>query len=686
MTEEALFHAALAIPPDQRAAYLAERCPDPAARRRVADLLAAHDRPAGPLDSPATGAFLSNPPVADAPGSPGTVIGPYKLLQPLDEGGMGEVWVADQERPVKRRVALKLIKPGMDSAQVLRRFEAERQALALMDHTNIAKVLDAGTSEQGRPYFVMELVKGVPITKYCDELHLSVRERLDLFVPVCQAIQHAHQKGVIHRDIKPSNVLVAMQDGKPVPKVIDFGVAKALHQRLTEQSMYTEIGAVLGTLEYMSPEQAELSALDVDTRADVYALGVLLYELLTGSTPLDRKRLRSAAFVEMLRIIKEEEPPRPSTRLTQSHDSLASLAAQRRTEPKRLAKEVRGELDWIVMKCLEKDRTRRYETASGLARDLQRHLADEAVEACPPSATYRVRKLVRRHKGPVLAAAAVVLALTGGIIGTTWGLVRADAARRAEADSAAAEKAAKETAQAREAETKAVLDFVENKVFAAARPKDPFGLLTSNRDLTLREAVETALPSVDTGFPGQPIIEARVRMTLGRSLLYLGEAKTAAQQFQAARTIYAKLYGADDPETLWSMHGLANSYAALYRHADATALYEQTLAGYKFKLSPDDPETLRAMDNLARSYWALRRYAEELKLRQESLAIRKAKVGVRDSGTVLNIGFLALTYKRLGRHAEAAKLFEELREWRETAPETTDYNPGDLEAFLQSHA
>src|SRR5947209_11770808 len=313
MSDESLFHAARDLPPAERAAYFAQHCPDPAVRHKVEELLAAHDR-AGPLDSPVTGVYAS---------AAGASVGPYKLLQRLGEGGMGEVWVADQERPVKRRVALKLIKPGMDSAQVLRRFEAERQALALMDHTNIAKVLDAGTSDQGRPYFVMELVKGVPITKYCDELHLSVRERLDLFVPVCQAIQHAHQKGVIHRDIKPSNVLIAMQDGKPVPKVIDFGVAKALHQRLTEQSMYTEIGAVLGTLEYMSPEQAELRALDIDTRADIYALGVLLYELLTGSTPLTRQRLKTAAFAEAIRLIKEEEAPKPSTRLTQSGEALA---------------------------------------------------------------------------------------------------------------------------------------------------------------------------------------------------------------------------------------------------------------------------------------------------------------------------------------------------------------------------
>src|SRR5262245_47294797 len=290
---------------------------------------------------------------------------------------MGAVWVAEQHQPVKRRVALKVVKPGMDSAQVLRRFEAERQALALMDHTNIAKVFDAGATPTGRPYFVMELVPGVPITRYCDGLNLPLRERLGLFVPVCQAIQHAHTKGVIHRDIKPSNVLVCMQDGRPMAKVIDFGVAKALHQKLTDETMMTEFGAIVGTLEYMSPEQAEMSPRGVDTRADVYALGVLLYELLTGTTPLDRKRLKGAALSEMLRLIKEVEPPRPSTRLTESKETLAAVAAQRRTEPARLARAVRGELDWVAMKRLAKDRTKRYETGNALAREIQRYLADE---------------------------------------------------------------------------------------------------------------------------------------------------------------------------------------------------------------------------------------------------------------------------------------------------------------------
>ena len=311
---------------------------------------------------------------------------------------MGEVWVAKQTEPVKRKVALKLIKTGMDSQAVLQRFEQERQALAMMDHPNIAKVLDGGLTPTGQPFFVMELVNGLPLTKFCDEARLTTKERLELFVPICQAVQHAHQKGIVHRDLKPANILVTMIDGKPVPKVIDFGVAKATAGKLTDESMSTQFGAVVGTLEYMSPEQAGFSGEDIDTRADIYSLGVILYELLTGLRPIDAKRLKKAALTEMIRIIREEEPSKPSTRLS-TDESLPSLAALRQTEPRKLMALLRGELDWVVMKCLEKQRERRYETANGLARDIQRYLADEAVEARPPSAGYRLGKFLKRHKG-----------------------------------------------------------------------------------------------------------------------------------------------------------------------------------------------------------------------------------------------------------------------------------------------
>src|SRR6185437_7285379 len=332
--------------------------------------------------------------------------------------------------PVRRRVALKIIKLGMDTKEVLARFEAERQALAMMDHPNIAKVLDAGATESGSPFFVMELVKGIPITKFCDDRKLTPRERLELFVPVCLAVQHAHQKGVIHRDIKPSNVLVALYDDKPVPKVIDFGVAKAAGEPLSDRTLMTGFGAVVGTPEYMSPEQASFNQMDVDTRSDVYALGVLLYELLTGTTPIDRAKLGKAAVLEVLRIVREVEPPRPSTKLS-TDAALPSIAANRNVEPTKLAKLMRGELDWVVMKALEKDRGRRYDTANGLARDIQRYLADEVVEARPPSAGYRLRKLVRRNKGRVIAASLVLLALVGGVIGTVIGLVEARTQRDA---------------------------------------------------------------------------------------------------------------------------------------------------------------------------------------------------------------------------------------------------------------
>jgi eukaryotic-like serine/threonine-protein kinase len=408
---------------EARSSYLDEACAgNPELRRRVERLLQAHASIGSFLEAPAQEIRATlDQPVTEAPGA---VIGPFKLLEHIGEGGMGTVWMAEQKEPIQRRVAIKVIKAGMDSKQVLARFEAERQALALMDHPNIARVLDAGTTEAGRPYFVMELVKGTPITNYCDDKHLSVRERLELFGDVCRAVQHAHQKGIIHRDLKPTNILIAPFDGKPVVKVIDFGVAKATGQRLTDATLFTGFGAVVGTPEYMSPEQAETNNRDIDTRSDIYSLGVLLYELLTGSTPLTKKRVKEAAILEVLRVIREEEPPRPSTRLS-STEELASISAQRRTEPAKLTKLVRGELDWIVMKALEKDRNRRYETANGFVADVQRHLNNETVQACPPSAWYRYRKLARRHQVGLTAAALVALSLALGTAVSVWQAVRA---------------------------------------------------------------------------------------------------------------------------------------------------------------------------------------------------------------------------------------------------------------------
>jgi WD40 repeat protein/serine/threonine protein kinase len=455
---EAIFFAALEIASaEERAAYVNAACgEDTDLRRRVDRLLAAHPQVGSFLEEPAqapraTEAQASpspEPGVADSVSEgPGTMIGPYKLLQQLGEGGMGVVFMAEQIKPVQRKVALKIIRPGMDSRQVFARFEAERQALAVMDHPNIAKVFDAGRTETGRPYFVMELVKGKPITQYCDDRRLTPRERLDLFIAVCQAVQHAHQKGIIHRDLKPSNVLIALYDGKPVPKVIDFGVAKAVGPKLTERTLFTEFGQIVGTLEYMSPEQAELNQLDIDTRSDIYSLGVLLYELLTGTTPLEKKRLKELAVLELLRLIREVEPPRPSTRLSTT-DELPSVAANRSLEPKKLSGLVRGELDWIVMKALEKDRNRRYETANSLALDLQRYLHDEPVEACPPSAGYRLRKFARKNRVMLSTAAAFVALLVVAAGVSTWLAVVAKRAETVAEEKRQAAEAAQKLASA----------------------------------------------------------------------------------------------------------------------------------------------------------------------------------------------------------------------------------------------
>lgn len=466
---DSIVKAVLETPKAERPAVLDRVCGgDPELRRSVELLLDAHDRQAddpsprvftqtvdpvpeqvrGPgtadYPSPAENLLPHPMPAADrrSPSEAGSIADRYTLVEKLGEGGMGEVWVAQQRQPVKRKVALKLIKTGMDTRAVLQRFEQERQALALMDHPNIARVIDAGKTADGRPFFVMELVNGLPLNRYCDAAKMGVRERLELFTSICNAVQHAHQKGIIHRDLKPFNILVTLLDGKPVPKVIDFGVAKAISGRLTDESLSTQFGAVVGTLEYMAPEQAGLSGGDIDTRADIYSLGVILYELLTGLRPIDAKRLKNAAFTEMVRLIKEEEPAKPSTRVL-GDASAPSVAALRQLEPRKLSALLRGELDWVVMKCLEKARDRRYETANGLARDIQRYLANEVVEARPPSARYRLGKFLRRNKGPVVAASLLLLALVTGIVGTTYGLIRAETAHAEAVERAEGERLAK---------------------------------------------------------------------------------------------------------------------------------------------------------------------------------------------------------------------------------------------------
>jgi serine/threonine protein kinase/tetratricopeptide (TPR) repeat protein len=679
MQEESIFIEALEkADPAERAAFLDRACAgDEALRQRIERLLARHGQPDSFLDAPATdaGATVEEQTAEDL----GAIIGPYKLLQPIGEGGMGTVYMAEQRQPVKRMVALKVIKPGMDSRQVLARFEAERQALALMDHPNIAKVLDAGTTPPfppyqggavGRPYFVMELVKGVPITRFCDERRLTPRERLELVIPVCQAVQHAHQKGVIHRDLKPSNVLIALYDGRPVPKVIDFGVAKATGPKLTDRTLYTEFGSVVGTLEYMSPEQAELNQLDIDTRSDIYSMGVLLYELLTGTTPLQRGRIKQAAILEALRLVREEESPRPSLRLWTTEE-LPSIAACRGTEPRKLSSLVRGELDWIVMKALEKDRDRRYETANGLARDLQRYLADEVVEARPPSTGYRLRKFVRRHKGRVLAAAVVVVALVAGTIGTTWGYLRAERARQAAARRAEGERLAKLEAQQQKAAAEAATAQAQQRLRQIEKGNE---LLTRIFiDLDIREVKKGAKPleavlaerlvkaaeQLAGDSVGDPLIVAMLQDRLGGSLLSLGFGPQAIPVLERARATRETSLGPDHPDTLAAMNHLAQGYDKAGKLDRALPLLEETLRLRKAKFGPDHPDTLGTTNDLALGYRAAGKLDLALSLLQETLWLSKAKLGPDHSVTLISMNSLAASYLAAGKLDLALPLCEE---------------------------
>lgn len=577
--EESVFHRARQIAsPGDRADYLREACGANAAlRERVVALLAVHEREQSLLRSRDSAVAAVPEPISEGPG---TVIGPYKLLEQIGEGGFGVVFMAEQQQPVRRKVAVKVIKPGMDTRQVIARFEAERQALALMDHPNIAHVLDAGETSTGRPYFVMELIRGIPVTDYCDGNQLTSCERLELFLAVCQAVQHAHQKGVIHRDLKPANILVTLHDGTPVPKVIDFGVAKAMGQQLTEKTLFTNFAQMIGTPMYMSPEQAALSGLDVDTRTDVYALGVLLYELLTSTTPFDRERLRTAAYDEILRIIREEEPPRPSKRLSTLCKTLTEASAQRKTDPKRLGQSVSGELDWIVMKALEKDRRRRYDTASALAADLQRYLANEPVAACPPSSVYRFRKFARRNKAALVTAGLVAVALVVGILVSSWQAVRATRAETLAEDRR--QQAEHEGQLARQAELQARQAFedanrqrarAEENLLQTQKAVDDYFTMVSQSELLnvpglqpLRKQLLEAAVRYYQEFVKQRADDPKLRAALAaayarmaRIRSAIGSKSEAVADHEKARAIWEELRTAhpDNPEYA---AGLASTY------------------------------------------------------------------------------------------------------------------------------
>jgi serine/threonine protein kinase/tetratricopeptide (TPR) repeat protein len=644
-----------------RRAYVQEVCGgDVGLQARIEVLLRVHDEDHAFLETPIE--ELQTPWDGKVAEGPGAQIGPYKLVEELGEGGFGVVFMAEQVRPVNRRVAFKIIKPGMDSAQVIARFEAERQALAMMDHQNIAKVYDADATDTGRPYFVMELVRGVPMTKYCDDNHLTVRERLELFVPVCKAVQHAHQKGIIHRDLKPSNVLVCLSDGQPVPKVIDFGVAKAVEQPLTDRTMFTQYGQIIGTFEYMSPEQAEMSQVGVDTRSDIYSLGVMLYELLTGSTPIQRPR--DAALTEILRMIKEEEPPKPSTRLSGSREAV-KIASARRTEPVKLARLVHGELDWIVMKALEKERTQRYQTAEGLARDIERYLSDQPVEACPPRTSYRLGKFVRRNKGPVVAAALVLTALLLGMAGTTWSLIRAEqarddavAAQRAETERAEGERQAKEEVQKRLAQIEKGTDILAS-VFGDLDPeaadKEGMTLLA-----VLARRMSEAAQQLDGEALGDPLNVARLQHVLGISLRGLGYLEQAERVLVKARQTREQLLGGRNLDTVASKHELAFLYREQGKYALAEPLYNEVLKIRTAQLGIDHPDTLATRHGLAVVYHSQAKYASAETLYKEVLAARTAHLGAHHLDTLITQSRLASLYRSQGKLDQAQVLYEEV--------------------------
>jgi eukaryotic-like serine/threonine-protein kinase len=671
------------LPHEQRPAFLDRACNrDADLRAEVESLLAAAAlRPE----------FLASP--TAAPARPdeaiGTRIGQYRLLQEIGRGGFGAVYMAEQDQPVRRRVALKIIKLGMDTRAVIARFEAERQALAMMDHPNIARVFDAGATDAGRPYFVMELVRGEPVTRYCDRATLSVPERLDLFTQVCHAVQHAHSKGVIHRDLKPANILVSTEDGRPHAKVIDFGIAKATEQRLTDKTVFTDFRQFIGTPEYMSPEQAE-GSLNVDTRSDVYSLGVLLYELLTGSTPFDPRELRTAAYGGIQRIIREVEPERPSTRLSRSA-SLEVVASQRRTEPSRLSTLLRGDLDWIVMRALEKDRGRRYDTASALAADLGRHLAGEPVEAAPPSRGYRVRKFLRRHRVGALAGALVALSLIGGLGTALWQASMArhdrDLARMASKDADTRRRETELVATLQESQLAGVdpalmarrlrgllLANAKQSLERRAVPADQIaarqalfeGLLadvnlTSVALDTLNEAIfDDALKAVREQLKDQPIVRARMLHSIARTLVRLSLFDRAAAPLMEALELREGALGPDHPDTIDSVILASELFLEQGDPPKGAQFASDAIARLQRGGSTDGAAMGAACSNLGGALLMQGRQSEaEVEFRKALEAVRRAR-GPASPEALTMLESLGGVLMETGRHAQAEEEFRKV--------------------------
>jgi len=650
---EDYFHGALDLLPEERERFLADHLGhDGDLRRQVEALL--HHYENGRFDSllalerEEQGAIV------------GERIGRYHLVELIGEGGMGSVYVAEQDEPVRRRVALKIIKQGMDSRQVIVRFEAERQALALMDHPHIARVLDAGTTETGRPYFVMELVRGVPVTEYCDERRVSLPDRLSLFVRICHAVQHAHHKGIIHRDLKPSNILVTVLDGVPIPKVIDFGVAKITNRELAPPFRATEIGQAVGTPDYMSPEQHDTIGGDIDSRADVYALGCLLYELIVGRTPVDRGKSDRSPRADPVRQTGVAVLPAPSKRLRRLGKDLDSVAAARDTTPHALIRRVQGDLDWIVVKALDPDRERRYPTAAGLAEDVRRHLDLEPVAAGPPGATYRLRKFIRRHRSSVLVTAVVVASLTAGLVAALLGFFDAERARRSLQRERDVARASADRAF-READRTGMLNTFLLQMLESVNPN-----FAAKPDVTVRSLLDEAIKKLDCGgLAGHPDLEASVRLTAGRTYLVLGLLEEAQSQVERALTAYDRVLGPDATDTQHARFTLGEALMRQGQLERAERAFRRLESAKKRTLGPDHPETLAVRGRLVRILIGKGHYRRGVQEGRALLETLNRVLGENSSESFYTINSLSVALGKLGRHTEAKTLLTKVaRTWR----------------------